>query len=117
MYIYIYTRSPLPPGPSYFIDCFIVRSTGCYQLSAKRNKPKRHKHQKNRKEKNNALESLLPFPHTKAGLPKLCFFLLFFFGGFFLGTLSLPNPTQNKSSKMCVCLFFLVWGRGGELRI
>ena len=72
---------------------------------------------KNRKEKNNALESLLPFPHTKVGLPKLCFFCLSFLGVSSLVPFPFQNPTQNKSSKMCVCLFFLVWGRGGELRI
>ena len=105
MYIYIYTRSPLPPGPSYFIDCFIVRSTGCYQLSAKRNKPKRHKHQKKSERKNNALESLLPFPHTKAGLPKL--FLFFIFLGGFLPWYPFPSKPNSKQVIQNVCMFIL----------
>ena len=86
----VHIFSPPPPRPtsvilfSYYIDCFIARSTICILLSAKKT--------------HNALESLLPFPHPKVDLPKLCFFFLCF--GFpFLVPLSFPNPTQNKSSK------------------
>ena len=151
--VHIFSPPPLRPTSvilfSYYIDCFIARSTICILLSAKKT--------------HNALESLLPFPHPKVDLPKLCFFffVLVFLSWYpspsqtqpktnhpkpkinpkkhcigepsplphpkvglpifcvflFLVPLPFRNPTQNKSSNMCVCLFFLVWGRGAELLI
>ena len=72
----------------------------CYLLSAKKNKTNNN---------NNALESLLPFPNPKVGLP--------FLGGFcffFLGTHSLPklNPKQSHPKKMCIILIFSGVGEG-----
>ena len=117
LFIYIYICSPPPQDLLffYFIDCFIARSTICYLLSAKKTTTTQIQEDKKKQKpkNNNALESLLPSPDPNVDLPKL-FFLVFFL---FLGTLPFQNPTQNKSSKMFVCLFFLVWGRGAELII
>ena len=107
IYVCIYIYAHPPPGPTFFPITLTVSLRGqtsviCYLA------------------KNNALESLLPFPHPKVGLPRLCFFVFFLFVLFFVFFPLLPpfqNPTQNKSSKMCVCLFLLLWGRGGELII
>ena len=99
MYIYMLTPTRAYLF-SYYIDCFIARSTICYLLSAKKNKKQ-------------CIGEPSPLPHPKVGLPKLCFFCVCFF--LFLVSLPFQSPTQNKSSKMCVCLFFLVWGRAGEL--
>ena len=107
--VYIYAH---PPGPTFFLFHGPFHCKVNYLLSAE----KKHKHKKN------ALESLLPSPHPQVGLPKLWFVWLFFVffcvrSFFFLVQVPRPfqNPTQNKSSKMFVCWFFLVWGRGGEL--
>ena len=63
-YIHIYTYIYICSPPTrtylffYFIDCFIARSTICYLLSAKNTQTQ--KTQSKHKNKNNALESLLP---------------------------------------------------------
>ena len=111
MCVYIYICSPPTRAYlfSYYIDCFIARSTICYLLSAKKNKKQ-------------CIGEPSPLPHPKVGLPKpffLLFLLCFCFFVTFFSWYPLPfqNPTQNKSSNICVCLFFLEWGRSGELII
>ena len=114
--VYVYAH---PPTRAYLLSISLTVSLQgqpsaiCY-LPKKQQQHKYKKTKKKQKPKNNnALESLLPSPDPNVDLPKL-FFLVFFL---FLGTLPFQNPTQNKSSKMFVCLFFLVWGRGAELII
>ena len=53
-----------------------------------------------------------PLPPSPSKSP--FFFFVFFFRFFSLVPIPFQNPTQNKSSKMFVCLFFLVWGKGGR---
>ena len=72
--IYIYMYAPPPPGPTFFSISLTVSLQGqpsaiCYL--------QKHTHNKTNKT-NNALESLLPSPHPKVGLPKLCVFLLLY---------------------------------------
>ena len=64
---------------------------------------------KQKKQKNNALESLLPFPNPKVGLP--------FFGGFrfFFPWYPSPSKTQPKPSHpecLYIILFFFWFGGG-----
>ena len=95
----------------YLIAFFIAMPTICHLLSAK---DKRNK-------KNKEFESL-PLSHPKVGLLQL-FFFCFFFSPLAPTTphlkVGLPQIwfTQNKSFKMCVYLFVLVWGRCYELII
>ena len=65
---------------------------------------------KQKKQKNNALESLLPFPNPKVGLP--------FFGGFrfffSLGTHPLPKLNPNQViQNVCILYCFFFWFGGG----
>ena len=98
--IYIYAHSP--PGPTFFPITLTVSLRG--QPSAICYLPKKQ-----------CIGEPSPLPHPKVGLPKLCFCVFVFF--LFLVFLPCQSPTQNKSSKMLVCLFVLVWGRAGELII
>ena len=103
--------SPAPPRPTFFPITLTVSLPGqpsaiCYLQ---------------KKQKTMHSRAFSPSP-SQSRSPKT-FFLLFllcfcFFVAFFSWyPLPFQNPTQNKSSNMCVCLFFLEWGRGGELII
>ena len=62
-----------PPGPSFFPMTLTVSLRGQPSAICYLQKKGKTKNQKT----TNALESLLPFPHPKVGLPKLCFFCFF----------------------------------------
>ena len=73
---------------------------------------KKQKNIKNKKQK--CIGEPSPLPPSQSRLPKLVFWYVFFCF-LFLVPLSFQNTTQNKSSKTFICLFVLVWGRGGDL--
>jgi hypothetical protein len=82
---------------------------------AREKKAKNNTNKKN-KQNNTVLGDLLWDGGRGEGSPMHVFFVFSVFALFFsLLPRPVPNPTQNKSSKMFACLFFLLWGRGGEL--
>ena len=104
------TRRTEPAFFFYWIAFFIAMPTICHLLSAK---DKRNKKTKNLRAYPSPIPKLVSYnfvfvvvvfslapttPHLKVGLPQIWF-------------------TQNKSFKMCVYLFVLVWGRCYELII
>ena len=109
--VYIYMLTPQDLPFFYFMDRFIARSTICYLLSAEKNTNTKKMHWR----------AFSPPPIPKSVSQNFGLFgcFLFFLCSLFFFLVQVPrpfqNPTQNKSSKMFVCWFFLVWGRGGEL--
>ena len=101
MYIYIYVCSP-PPGPTFFSISLTVSLQGqpsaiCYL--------QKHTHNKANKT-NNALESLLPSPHPKEGLPKLCVFFCYYI---YINKINMPAtleqiflPKTNQEERVAV---------------
>ena len=100
MYVYIYAHPP--PGPTFFPITLTVSLRG--QPSAICYLPKKTMHWR----------AFSPSP-SQSRSPKTLFLCVCFF--LFLVFLPCQSPTQNKSSKILVCLFVLVWGRAGELII
>ena len=84
-----------PPGPSFFPMTLTVSLRGQPSAICYLQKKGKTKNQKT----TNALESLLPFPHPKIGLP--CFFLVFFSW--------YPSPSKKKTKQVIqnVCMFIL----------
>ena len=116
LYIYIYAHPP--PGPTFFLFHWLFHCKVNHLLSAicqkNNNNTNTRRQNKTKTKKQQCIGEPSPLPRSQRRSPKTFFFLVFFL---FLGTLPFQNPTQNKSSKMFVCLFFLVWGRGAELII
>ena len=63
--------------------------------------------------KNNALESLLPFPHPQVSLP-ICFFFCFFCFRSFFPWYPSPSKTQPKTSHP-KCLYVYFFWCGGKV--
>ena len=114
--VYIYICSP-PPRTYFFLFHWLFHCKVNHLLSAicqkNNNNTNTRRQKKTKTKKQQCIGEPSPLPRSQRRSPKT-FFLVFFL---FLGTLPFQNPTQNKSSKMFVCLFFLVWGRGAELII
>ena len=103
IYIYKYMLIPAHQGLPFFLLHWLFHCEVKHLLSAIW-------------QKNNALESLLPFPHPKVGLPRLCCFVCFFclccFSPFF--PCYPPSKTQPKTSHP-KCVYVYSFCCGGEV--